>query len=314
MTEPPEDRPKAADGPLVLLCEGHEWTARAIASTLTPEGYRAVHVHSAARTMERLRELAPDAVLLNARPPDMEGTDLCRAVRGHPALTTATPILVMAAGQLPRAERLEFLRSGAWEFLHFPTHAEELVVKLATFLDAKLEADRVRHEGILDADTGLYNVRGLIRRVREVTAEAGRHHRPVACVVFAPELEMAEENPDGRGLRHALAAALRRWSRGSDAVARLGASQFMVLAPSTDGAGARAMAGRLIRGLEEEFRTVTGGGGPGLRLRAGSYAIPDFAEAEVESVEVLARATLALRRSQADLSGDPIRFYDGNAG
>ena len=48
----------------------------------------------------------------------------------------------------------------------------ELILRMETFVKAKHEADRVREEGLMDPGTGLYNVRGLLRRATELSADA----------------------------------------------------------------------------------------------------------------------------------------------
>ena len=48
--------------------------------------------------------------------------------------------------------------------------------------------------------------------------------------------------------------------------------------------------------------------GSPIRVRIGCYAVEDFRDASIEPVELLTRATLALRHSQAE-PGDGIYFY-----
>lgn len=306
--------------PLALVAEPQDWAGRALGSLLAPEGYSVVHARDGAEALDRVTKLEPDMVVSNVRLPDMAGAAFCRAVRSLPDVARSMPLVVTASEALPRSRRLELIRAGAWDCFHLPAHAEELPAKLSIFLEAKREVDRYRDAGLVDPETGLYNVHGLLRRVREAGTEASRFHRPMACVVLAPDFA-TEDMLGGNGKRRQAVAnvvdALRNRCRGSDSLARLGKTQFTVLAPSTNGSGARGMARRLMRGLEAELRSDAAVGDPDdgmVRLRAGVYAVSDFGRVTLDPVEVLARATIALRRSQADPSGEAIRIYEGDGG
>lgn len=308
--------------PLALVVEAQEWAGRAVGSLLAPDGFSVVHARDGAEALERIEKLEPDLVVSNVILPDMAGRQFCRAVRTLPGVRRAMPLVVTSPEALPRQDRLELIRAGAWDCFHLPAHAEELPAKLAIFLQAKQEVDRYRDGGLVDPETGLYNVHGLLRRVREAGREAGRFHRPLACLAFAPELPAADAAEasaapsDGEGWVVATVVDVLRYRcRGSDALARLGRTQFTVLAPSTNGSGATGLARRLVQGLKDEASVATGSGndqdGP-TRVRAGVYSVRDFAEADLAPVEVLARAAIALRRAQADVSGEPVQVYEAD--
>src|SRR5207244_9727385 len=88
-----------------------------------------------------------------------------------------------------RADRLAALRAGAWECIAPPHDADEILLKIGAYVHAKLDADRARADGLLDAATRLYNRQGLARRARELAAQAYRDHGALACVVLALDLD-----------------------------------------------------------------------------------------------------------------------------
>jgi diguanylate cyclase (GGDEF)-like protein len=195
-------------------------------------------------------------------------------------------------------ERLEAYRAGAWEFLSLPVDADALILKLHVFVQAKREIDRSRGEGLLDPVTGLYNVRGLARRAGEIGAQATRRHAPLACVAIATlranDVDVSESDElDARAAEH-LSDLCRRASRSSDAVGRLGRSEFAIIAPETDDQGAVRLIERL-RAIVEASAIPTGNGTIRFKVRAGYCAVPDFATSSVDAVEVLLRASSALR-------------------
>ncbi|MEP7176784.1 MAG: diguanylate cyclase, partial [Gemmatimonadales bacterium] len=236
-----------------------------------------------------------------------------RALRSDPRFSSTTPIVITTSGPSGRTQRLEAYRCGAWEFLGQPLDGEALLLKLATFLESKRQVDILREENLLDSGTGLYNMRGLARRARELGADALRRREALACVVFAPETAM-EEDDDATGeevlrLSDQVGAVFREVGRGSDAIGRLGPSEFAVIAPATGADGALRLVDRL-GGAVEATRIPVRGGERSVRVKAGYCAVPDFADASVDALELLLRATTALRDLKRGGEGDRVRSFE----
>ncbi len=307
------NRDKAPNAPLVLIANDQEWSARSLESILGPNGYSVVRAYTGQQALERARTSQPDLIILDAQMPDMHGFEVCRALRSDPRFSATTPIVITTSGPSGRTQRLEAYRAGAWEFLGQPLDGEALLLKLNTFLESKREVDGLREENLLDPGTGLYNMRGLSRRARESGAEAFRRRDPVACVVFAPDTEEGEdETPEeeGRRMSDQVALLFRQAGRASDAIGRLGTAEYGVIAPATGPEAAVRLARRLGGAVESSPIPVRGGERT-LRLRAGYCAVPDFAESSIDAVELLLRATTALRDLKREgPAGERIRAFD----
>ena len=307
------NRDKAPNAPLVLIANDQEWSARSLESILGPNGYAVVRAYTGQQALERARTSQPDLIILDAQMPDMHGFEVCRALRGDPRFSATTPIVITTSGPSGRTQRLEAYRAGAWEFLGQPLDGEALLLKLNTFLQSKREVDDLREENLLDPGTGLYNMRGLSRRAREIGAEAFRRRDPVACVVFAPDVEESEEETpeeEARRMSDQVALLFRQAGRASDAIGRLGQAEYGVIAPATGPEAAVRLARRLGGAVESSPIPIRGGERT-LRLRAGYCAVPDFAESSVDAVELLLRATTALRDLKREGSaGERIRAFD----
>ena len=294
------DRDMSQRPPLVLIANDQEWSARSLESILAPNGYAVLRAYTGIQALERARTARPDLVILDAQMPDVHGVDVCRELRSDPRFSATTPIIITTAGPSGRTQRLEAYRAGAWEFLGQPLDGEALLLKLETFLKSKLEVDRIRDENLLDHPSGLYNMRGLSRRAREIGSEAVRLRQALACVVLAPEPGSEPETTDTLVLKIAeeVGKILRESGRASDAIGRLGPAEFAVIAPATEAQGAVRMVERL-GDLLERMPISNGTGNHMLRVRAGYCAVPDFAASPVDAVEMLLRATSALRHLRA---------------
>ncbi len=302
--------------PLALVVNDQEWTARSLESILSPSGFAVLKAYNAKQALELVGRAAPDLIIIDLGLPDMNGVELCRKVRTQPAVPRGTPLLMLTTGPLSRQERIEALRAGAWDVLRPPFDPEELVLKVAAFVEAKQEADTAREESLLDPGSGFYNVRGLLRRVGEITADAARHQRAVACVALGPDWVSGTFAQDSSGTggngasldaQDTLVKALAGSTRLSDTVGRLGEADFVILAPGTDGSGAARLAERVLADLDTAFETAASGA---LRLRAGYYAVPNLGGESIVPVDLLSRATLALRRAQSDPAGVRVRSFE----
>ncbi len=305
------NRDKAPSAPLVLIANDQEWSARSLESILGPSGYSVVRAYTGQQALERVRTAQPDLIILDAQMPDVHGFEVCRQLRSDPRFSATTPIIITTSGPSGRTQRLEAYRAGAWEFLGQPVDGEALLLKLATFLQCKLEVDSLREESLLDPSTGLYNMRGLARRAHEIGADAFRRRDALACVVFAPQSEGATESSDEEVQRIAeeVGQLLKRVGRSSDAIGRLGQSEFAVIAPATSTEGALRLVRRLGGSIESSPIPVRGGE-RSLRVQAGYCAVPDFAESTVDAVELLLRATTALRDLKRDGESAQVRGFD----
>jgi diguanylate cyclase (GGDEF)-like protein len=297
-----------AQRPIAVLVNAEQWASRSLDSILTPNGYTVVRAQQGAEALDHIRRTPPDVVLIDSALPDGRGIDLCRALREADEVALTIPILITGQEPPSREMRISVLRAGGWDYFAFPFDAEELLLKVRAYTRCKAAADSAREATMVDPVTGFYSARGLLRRAQELGADASRHSRAVACVTLAPDLEAAagEASPASPDLIRDVGQVLGGTTRGSDVVGRMGQSEFVVLAPGTDSDGAVRLARRLSEAAEA---IVSIPGGAPVRFRAGCYAVTNFRDAGVEPVELMVRATLALRRSQTQPETERIQLY-----
>lgn len=302
--------------PLVLLVDDQEWTSRSIESILRPKGHVVLKAYTGQQALDLVGKVSPDAVLVDVNLPDGDGVDLLRRLKAAPTVHSTTPMLMITSGTIGRAQRLEALSAGAWDILTHPVDPNELILRMDTFVRAKQETDRVRDEGLTDPSTGFYNVRGILRRTKEISADAVRYDRPLTCIAFGPNAFVSQEADNeeaaaaaAEAISQPVAKALRQVTRISDTIGRLGPGEFVVVAPGTDPDGAVRLADRVLEALQAGAGLGIGIGPDTIaQLRAGFCAVEGTEPTTPE--DLLLRATMALRKAQADDGSFRVRAYE----
>jgi PleD family two-component response regulator len=127
----------------------------------------------------------PDLIVLDAQMPDLDGFEVCRLLRADKRFDAVTPIVITTAGPAGREKRLESLSAGAWAFYGQPLDGDILLRQFAIFLASKRAYDEAGRRSLMDPLTGLYNLRGIHLRAREMGSDAKRKRVPLACVALA---------------------------------------------------------------------------------------------------------------------------------
>lgn len=301
---PPLPRPL-----LVLIGDTHEWSARSLESILSPCGYRTRTLHTSPELLAAAAHEA-DAVILQNGLPDSDVLGLIRALRGALALHGEIPIVLTATGPLSRGQRLGALHAGASDVWSLPMDADEVTIRLEALLRARVAAARARDEGLVDAATGFYNERGVVRRGDELAALAARRRSAIGCIVVAPAGATASEARTGSRPDWAVAAiaqGLKGAARTTDAVGRIGPTHFAVLAPEADAHGARELANRTVLAI----RRVAASGPPDQHLEVcvGYHGVDDFSASGLGTRDLLACATSAVRAAEASGRDGVIRGF-----
>jgi DNA-binding response OmpR family regulator len=109
----------------VLLVEDDAAVAEGILDGLTQANVDSMHVTTGRACLDALPGYRPDLVLLDLGLPDMDGTDVCRAIRRD----ALTPIIVVSA-RSDEIDRVVVLEMGADDFLVKPFGMRELVARM----------------------------------------------------------------------------------------------------------------------------------------------------------------------------------------
>jgi PleD family two-component response regulator len=291
--------PTAAQ-PLILVAVAR---AHTVATVLESHGYAVAQAPTATLAFEFVRNHRPDIVILDSALPEMPGIEVAALLSRDRHLGRGVPILMLASETPTPEQRVKALRAGVWDFLQYPRDAAELPLKLQALVQAKGNIDQAVAEGLFDSATGLYSQPALARRARELGALMGRRHGALACVVFALEPPPADPTTG---------VLFARTVRRSDVVGALSPAEFAIVAPATDPGGAVKLATRIGAALRD---AIGNGGGPSIaaNISAGYDAVANITYSPIDPVQLLARATSALRTGQPERDHPWVRRFEESA-
>jgi DNA-binding NarL/FixJ family response regulator len=129
MPLPPESR---SERNVVLLIDDVPDTVRMIAEALDQAGFTVQVATDGASALKRVARIRPDAVLLDACMPGMDGFETCRQLKLAQGMRTV-PVIFMTG--LSETERIvEALAAGGIDYLVKPVAPDELVARLHAHL------------------------------------------------------------------------------------------------------------------------------------------------------------------------------------
>lgn len=128
-------------GSHVLLVDDSRTMIALIRPLLEEEGYRVSEASTAGAALQLVRQDPPHLVLSDVVMPDMDGYQLCKALRSHPHTGLMAIILLTSRGQLE--DKMKGFEAGADDYVTKPFNAEELKARIRAQLRLKTLQDRL---------------------------------------------------------------------------------------------------------------------------------------------------------------------------
>ena len=141
----------------ILLIEDDTRLAAMVSEYLQSVGYSVTHAATGADGLQQVKHVVPDAVVLDLMLPDMDGLDVCRALRARSDIAV---LMLTARGDA--ADRVVGLELGADDSLPKPFEPRELLARLRAILRrgrGSTQLKDVLRFGRLEIDQGARELR-----------------------------------------------------------------------------------------------------------------------------------------------------------
>lgn len=239
----------------VLLVEDDPISRKVLEKILLDEGFDVTAVENGRVAMDCFRNRFFPIILTDWLMPEMEGPDLCRAIRSEKPKGYVYIVLLTAKDT--KTDIISGLEAGADDYLTKPAHRDELIARIKNGLrilelekSLKQANEEIRVLSITDPLTGAYNRGYLNERIPQEIKRSNRYHRPLSMILS--DVDHFKEVNDRFGhlagdqvLKELVQRFLQSIRRQIDWIARYGGEEFLVVLPETDFNGAMLLAERL---------------------------------------------------------------------
>jgi DNA-binding response OmpR family regulator len=167
------------DGRSIVVIEDEDAIRDVVAYNLERAGYRVAVAADGRAGLELVRATSPELVLLDLMLPELDGIEVCRALRADPTTSMIPVIMLTALGE--EADVIDGLEVGADDYVTKPFSPRELVARVNAMLR---RSERV---GAAEGQARTAAADDEPDRDRELVADPDRRRVQVGDVVVDPD-------------------------------------------------------------------------------------------------------------------------------
>lgn len=237
----------------ILVIDDDPVSAQMIDNYLRQAGFSSSFTSDPHEALARIEQELPDLLVMDVVMPEIDGFELCRRVRSHPAQQFVPIIFVTRKGDVE--QRVRGLEVGGNDYIAKPFEPRELVARVRSHL-ARLAS--LREMAVRDSLTRCYNHRFFKSRLDQELERSQRYEDALAIAML--DIDHFKNVNDSYGhmvgdavLVH-MANLVMATVRSTDVVARYGGEEFALLMARASTKEAQLIAERIrARVANEQF-------------------------------------------------------------
>ncbi len=247
----------------ILIAEDDPVSRLLLEKTLVKAGYEVASVTNGREALESFSKKFYPIVLTDWMMPEMDGLQLCNAIRKN--ISTGYVFIFLLTARGSTDDMVAGLEAGADDYLTKPFNRAELIARLKTatrILDLEKSLkdanEEIRILSITDPLTKCYNRTYMDEQLPKELKRAIRYNHPISLVMI--DIDHFKRVNDTYGhqagdeILKELVRSINRSIRSDvDWVARYGGEEFLVVFPETDFKRAEALAERLRRAISQKI-------------------------------------------------------------
>ncbi len=237
-----------------------------VEKNLLKAGYEVISVENGCKAWELFRKRFFPIIITDWMMPEMNGLELCRAIRGD--TSRGYVFIIILTSNDSKDDIVSGLEAGADDYLTKPPDPAELIARIKTGtrilnLEKSLKEanEEIKVLSITDPLTGTYNRAYLTKHLPCEIKRAGRYMHPFSLILcdidYFKNVNDTHGHQAGDLVLKNFALTIKKYIRhGIDWIARYGGEEFIIVLPETDIDGACCLSERLRNAVSRETVTV----------------------------------------------------------
>jgi len=259
---------------LLLAVDDDPLTLLNLTRILGSENRQIVTAENGKQALQIALEQRPEMVITDWRMPQMDGLELCKALRHEP--TTQHTYIIMLTGAEADDELVQAFDAGADDYVVKPFTPKVLEARIRggerlIRYQRKINSDReviqkyaerlgvanrkLHTMAMTDALTGLPNRRNALARLKDVVAESSRYGDKLSCIMIDIDhfknINDTYGHDNGDLVLKEVTQIFIKNARSYDMVSRMGGEEFLVISTRSDREESLQLAERLRSAVEK---------------------------------------------------------------
>ncbi|MBL0700696.1 MAG: diguanylate cyclase [Desulfosarcina sp.] len=244
----------------ILIAEDNPVSGKMLEKILVREGHKVILAENGRIAMEKFNNKFYPIIVTDWMMPEMNGLELCKAIRAGDRQSYVYIILVTANNDKQKV--VAGLEAGADDYITKPYNPAELIARLNTgirFLrleeSLKKANEEIRKLSIKDSLTGSYNRAFISQHLPQELKRAIRYNRPMSLIFcdidhFKRINDTFGHSAGDQVLKEFVRILSDSIRMNLDWIGRYGGEEFLIILPETDIHGAYFLAERLRKKVE----------------------------------------------------------------
>ncbi|WP_412722379.1 diguanylate cyclase domain-containing protein [Alteromonas sp. D210916BOD_24] len=290
-----------------VLIVDDEPMSRMVLTTILEPVFRSRKVKSGKEAIGACLKTKPDLVLLDMNMPDINGLDVCEALKAN-SETEDIPVIFITSTLDIESENACW-EVGASDFVIKPVNASTLIHRIKTHLQNKLRTEFLENMTFHDQLTGLYNRMYLSKEIPLMVSQIARDKGSVGVIMIDIDFFKLYNDTYGhldgdiclQQVANIISGCVKR---PKDAVIRFGGEEILVVLPYIDKKGAKTMANMLVNKVREAAIPHSKGIGGFVSISAGYAVSKAKTVVNIDPEELLEAADVELFEAKEVMKGD----------
>jgi diguanylate cyclase (GGDEF)-like protein len=200
---------------------------------LKEHGYKPAAAQNGNKAIEFVQKKIPDLILLDIMMRGMDGIEVCRYFKAKDSTKNIPIIFITALSEIK--DKLKAFATGGVDYITKPFITEEVLARINVHIRLKEALEQLVKISITDEMTGVFNRRFAYEILDKQIAIAKRNKETfIVCYIDIDNLKKINDNYNhaaGDLLINTVVEALKKVTRTSDYIFRMGGDEFLLILP-----------------------------------------------------------------------------------